>query len=32
LRFVPAGDLALSVEFAEEISVEVNTRVRALEY
>jgi KipI family sensor histidine kinase inhibitor len=32
LRFVPAGDLALSVEFAEEISIEVNTRVRALEY
>jgi KipI family sensor histidine kinase inhibitor len=32
LRFVPAGDLALSVEFAEEISVEVNTRVRAFEY
>jgi inhibitor of KinA len=32
LRFVPAGDLALSVEFAEEISVAVNTRVRALEY
>jgi len=32
LRFVPAGDLALSVELAEEISVEVNTRVRALEY
>ena len=32
MRFVPAGDLALSVEFAEEISVEINTRVRALEY
>jgi KipI family sensor histidine kinase inhibitor len=32
LRVVPAGDLALSVEFAEEISVETNTRVRALEY
>ncbi len=32
MRFVPAGDLALSVEFAEEISVEVSTRVRALEY
>jgi KipI family sensor histidine kinase inhibitor len=32
LRIVPAGDLALSVEFAEEISVETNTRVRALEY
>jgi len=32
LRFLPAGDLAVSVEFAEEISVEVNTRVRALEF
>jgi KipI family sensor histidine kinase inhibitor len=32
LRFVPAGDLALSVEFTEEISVEINTRVRALEF
>ncbi|MBM4439405.1 MAG: 5-oxoprolinase subunit PxpB [Candidatus Rokubacteria bacterium] len=32
MRFVPAGDLALSVEFAEAISVEINTRVRALEY
>ena len=32
MRFVPAGDLALSVEFAEEISVDVNTQVRALEY
>jgi KipI family sensor histidine kinase inhibitor len=32
LRFLPAGDLAVSVEFGEEISVEVNTRVRALEY
>jgi KipI family sensor histidine kinase inhibitor len=32
LRVVPAGDLALSVEFTEEISVETNTRVRALEY
>ena len=32
MRVVPAGDLALSVEFAEEISVETNTRVRALEY
>ena len=32
MRFVPAGDRALSVEFAETISVEVNTQVRALEY
>jgi inhibitor of KinA len=32
LRFLPAGDLALSVELGEEISVDVNTRVRALEY
>src|SRR5919108_3716175 len=32
LRFLPAGDLAVSVELGEEISVEVNTRVRALEY
>ncbi len=32
MRFLPAGDLAVSVEFGEEISVEVNTRVRALEY
>jgi inhibitor of KinA len=32
LRFLPAGDLAVSVELDEEISVEVNTRVRALEY
>lgn len=32
MRVVPAGDLALSVEFTEEISVETNTRVRALEY
>jgi inhibitor of KinA len=32
LRFVPAGDLALSVELGDEISVDVNTRVRALEY
>jgi KipI family sensor histidine kinase inhibitor len=32
MRFVPAGDLAVSVEFDEEISVEVNTRVRALEF
>jgi KipI family sensor histidine kinase inhibitor len=32
LRFVPAGDLAVSVEFEERISVEVNTLVRALEF
>jgi hypothetical protein len=31
VRFLPAGDLAVSVELGEEISVEVNTRVRALE-
>jgi KipI family sensor histidine kinase inhibitor len=32
VRFLPAGDLALSVELGDEISVAVNTRVRALEY
>jgi inhibitor of KinA len=32
LRFLPAGDLALSVELGDDISVETNTRVRALEY
>lgn len=32
MRFLPAGDLAVSVELGEEISVEVNTRVRALEF
>lgn len=32
MKFVPAGDLALSVELGDGISVEVNTRVRALEY
>jgi KipI family sensor histidine kinase inhibitor len=32
LRFLPAGDLALSVELGQEISVDVNTRVRALEF
>ena len=32
MRFLPAGDLAVSVELGEEISAEVNTRVRALEY
>ena len=31
-KFLPAGDLALSVEFGDEISPEVNTRVRALEH
>lgn len=32
LRFLPAGDLAVAVELGDEISVEVNTRVRALEF
>jgi len=32
VRFLPAGDLAVSAELGEEISAEVNTRVRALEY
>ena len=32
MRFLPAGDLALSVELGDEISVDVNTRVRALEF
>jgi KipI family sensor histidine kinase inhibitor len=32
LRFLPAGDLAVSVELGEEISTEINTRVRALEF
>ena len=32
MRFLPAGDLAVSVELGGEISVEINTRVRALEY
>ncbi|HXH84954.1 MAG TPA: 5-oxoprolinase subunit PxpB [Candidatus Tectomicrobia bacterium] len=32
LRFLPAGDLAICVELGDEISAEVNTRVRALEY
>jgi len=32
LRFLPAGDLAVLVELGEGISVDVNTRVRALEY
>ena len=29
---LPAGDLALCVELGDEISVEINTRVRALEF
>ncbi len=29
---MPAGDLAVSVELGDEISVEINTRVRALEF
>jgi KipI family sensor histidine kinase inhibitor len=32
LRFLPAGDLAVAVELGDEISVEINMRVRALEY
>jgi allophanate hydrolase subunit 1 len=32
VRFLPAGDQALSVELGDEISAEINTRVRALEY
>jgi KipI family sensor histidine kinase inhibitor len=32
MRFLTAGDAALSVEVGDEISVDVNTRVRALEY
>jgi inhibitor of KinA len=32
LRFLPTGDLALSVELGDDISVDVNTRVRALEF
>jgi KipI family sensor histidine kinase inhibitor len=32
LRFLPAGDVALSVELGDDISVATNTRVRALEY
>jgi len=32
MKFLPAGDLAVSVELDETISVDVNTRVRALEY
>ena len=32
MRFLPAGDVALAVELGDDISVAVNTRVRALEY
>jgi KipI family sensor histidine kinase inhibitor len=32
VRFLPAGDLAVSVELGDEISREVNARVLALEY
>ena len=32
MTFSPAGDLAVSVVLDDEISVDVNTRVRALEY
>jgi inhibitor of KinA len=32
LRFRPAGDLALAITVGDEISVDANTRVRALEY
>ena len=32
MRFLPTGDLALSVELGDDISVGVNTRVRALEF
>ena len=32
MRFRPAGDLALAVTVGDEISVDANTRVRALEY
>ncbi len=31
-KFIPAGDLSVSVEFADGIGPEANTRVRALEY
>ena len=31
-RFLPAGDRAVSVELGDEISFELNTRARALEY
>ena len=32
MRFLPTGDLALSVELGDDISVDVNTRVRTLEF
>jgi inhibitor of KinA len=32
LRFVPAGDSAVNVELGDDISIDVNTRVRALEF
>jgi inhibitor of KinA len=32
LRFIPAGDSAVCVELGDDISLEVNTRVRALEF
>jgi KipI family sensor histidine kinase inhibitor len=32
VRFLPAGDRAVAVELGDEISFELNTRVRALEY
>ena len=32
MKFSPAGDAAVSVEFGDEISLELNTRVQALEY
>jgi KipI family sensor histidine kinase inhibitor len=32
VEFIPAGDAAIQVEFEEEISPEVNARVRALEH
>ena len=32
MKFVPAGDVALCIELGDDISVDVNTRVRALEY
>ena len=32
LRFAPAGDRALAIELGDEISQQVNTRVRALDY
>ena len=31
-KFLPAGDLSISVEFGEEIGPAVNARVLALEY